>query len=30
VLDTMMSGGLVTLEEAQIVKYGAKEDQPST
>jgi PII-like signaling protein len=28
VLDTMMTGGLVTLEEAQVLKYGAKEDQP--
>jgi PII-like signaling protein len=28
-LDTMMTGGLVTLEEAQIVKYGAQGTQPS-
>jgi PII-like signaling protein len=26
VLDTMIKGGLVTIEPAQIVQYGAKED----
>jgi PII-like signaling protein len=29
VLDTMMTGGLITLEEAQVLKYGGKEDQAS-
>jgi hypothetical protein len=28
VLDTMMTGGLVTLGEVQILKHGAKEDRP--
>jgi PII-like signaling protein len=28
VLDTMMTGGLVTLGEVHILKHGAKEDRP--